>query len=135
MQHVLCNYEREDLSFRRGGQICLVAGPDLTHGPLLAYHCSKSYSCDTLVSDLLISPSMSPSLVSATLLSVRAPVNPPEEERSTIKTITTTLLLMGLMDKASDHSYTPHDPYCLWSVQVVYHSVLTDDNGLLRWMD
>lgn len=43
---------------------------------------------------------------------------------------------MGLMDKATDHSYIPHDSYiCSWSVQVVYHSVLTDGNGLVRWMD
>ena len=107
----------------------LVPEPDVTQGPLFAYLCSKSYPCDILVSDLSIKPSL---VVSAALLSVRAPANPPEEERSTIKTITTTLPLMGLMDKASDHSYIPHDPYCLWSLQVVYHSELTDDNGPLR---
>lgn len=47
-----------------------------------------------------------------------------------------TSILMGLMDKAADHSYIPHDSYlCSWRAQVVYYSVLTDGNGLVRWMD
>lgn len=36
---------------------------------------------------------------------------PAAEERSTIKTITMTLILTGLTDKATDHSYTAHDSY------------------------
>lgn len=60
----------------------------------------------------------------------------PEEERSTVKTVTSTFILMGLMDKTTDHSYIPHESYTSsCSVQVVYHSVLTDGNGLVRWME
>lgn len=40
------------------------------------------------------------------------------------------------MAEASDHSYIPHDSYfCSRNVQVVYHSVLSDGDGLLVLSD
>lgn len=57
-------------------------------------------------------------------LSVRAPVNYPTSKRSTIKTITMTLFLMGLMDKVADHSSWLSS----WSALMVYHS---DGDGLI----
>ena len=103
--------------------------PPLPYSTLLLFLLAIFLSLFTRLSIDVFPPLSLPHIFQSELQSII----PAAEERSTSITITTTLILTGLIDKAADYSCRTHDSnFCSWSVQVVYHS--DDDDGLVRWM-